>query len=397
MLTYVEIMLVCTLGFFLSYLLLLSILALFVPVRASLQPHRYRKFACVIPAHNEERNIAKTVGSIRSVEYPRELFDVVVIADNCTDDTASVAWHAGAMVLERTDALKKGKGHALRWAFDQLLESPVRYEGFVVVDADSVVSKNFLQCMNWYLEQGYGSIQAADLVVPNPGAWSSEVSRISLTLYNYVRPLGRKLIHCSAGLRGNGMCFSAETLRSVPWRAHSLTEDLEYGLILLQHGISTVFAPEARVWATMPAKSANAESQRARWEGGRLPVVKKYAPELFVSAIKEWSWKKSDAVIDLLTPAFVNMVAVVIYVMCAKFVGEQIVHVQTAVPMLVWSLLLIISIVYVLIGLAAAKADLAMCKAVLYFPLYLLWKMRLYSKLIVTGITKEWIRTAREH
>lgn len=397
MLSIIEVILASTLGFFLLYLLLLSILALFVPVRELFRSQLNRKFACVIPAHNEERNIAKTVSSLRSVEYPRGLFHVIVIADNCTDDTASVAWHAGAMVLERSDMVKRGKGQALQWAFDQLLKSPVQYEGFVVIDADSVVSKNFLQVMNWYLEQGYGSIQSADLVAPNPGAWSSEVSRISLTLYNYVRPLGRKLLKCSAGLRGNGMCFSAETLRNVPWQAHSLTEDLEYGLILLERGISTIFAPETRVLATMPAKSKNAESQRTRWEGGRLPIVKKYTPVLLASAVKEWSWKKADALIDLLTPAFVNMVAVVLIVLSTKYVGENIFGVRTDISMQVWGVLFFISVLYVLIGLVAAKADFAMCKAILYFPIYLLWKIRLYSKLLLSGITKEWIRTAREH
>ncbi|MBI2430320.1 MAG: glycosyltransferase [Ignavibacteriales bacterium] len=397
MVSIIELGILYLLGFFLSYLLLLSILALFVPVRSSVQIHRKRKFACVVPAHNEERNIAKTVSNLKSIDYPRELYDVVVIADNCTDDTASVAWHSGAMVMERSDKKKKGKGHALQWAFEQLQKSPVGYEGYVVIDADSVVSKNFLQVMNWYLEQGNGSIQSADLVAPNPGAWSSEVSRISLTLYNYVRPLGRKALNCSAGLRGNGMCFSADTLKQVPWQAHSLTEDLEYGLILLQHGISTAFAPEANVWATMPAKSKNAESQRARWEGGRLPIVKKYAPELFRSAVKEMSWKKADALIDLLTPAFVNMVAVILFVIGIKYFGEYVAQMQSGIPLGGWLLLFIISISYVLIGLIAAKADPALCKAVIYFPVYLLWKLRLYGKLLITGITKEWVRTVREH
>lgn len=393
----IEILLLSVLGFFLSYLLLLSLLALFVPVRAPLQSRRNRKFACVVPAHNEERNIAKTVSSLKCVEYPRGLFDVVIVADNCTDETASVAWHSGAMVLERSDTIKRGKGHALQWAFEQLLKLPVKYEGFVVVDADSVVSKNFLQVMNWYLEQGHDSIQSADLVAPNPDAWSSEVSRISFTLYNYVRPLGRKLLKCSAGLRGNGMCFSPHTLRAVPWEAHSLTEDLEYGLILLQHGISTVFAPEAHVLATMPAKSKNAESQRTRWEGGRLPVVKKYAPALFLSAIKEWSWKKADALIDLLTPAFVNMVAVVLVVLSITFISENIAYKQTDISWDVWCALLIISVLYVLVGLIAAKADIRLYRAVAYFPLYLFWKIRLYAKLFFSGITKEWIRTVREN
>lgn len=396
MLTILEIVIFCVLGFFLFYLLLLSVLALFVPIRRSFTTVRQRKFAFVVPAHNEERHIEKTIRSLQEVEYPRSMYDVVVIADNCTDSTGAIAQACGTIVLTRFDAERRGKGFALQWAFDQLLNSTAQYEGFIVIDADSVVAKNFLHVLNWYLEQGYGSIQAADLVAPNPGAWSSEVSRISLLLYNLVRPLGRKAFNGSAGLRGNGMCFSASTLRKVPWRIHSLTEDLEYGLVLLLNGIMTVFAPETYLHATMPLQSKHAESQRIRWEGGRLPVVKKYAPILFYSAIKEFSWIKADALIELLTPAFVNMVGTVMMITGVKYFSVNFLDVHSGMLIQYWYGLLVVPVLYVCIGLIAARADRALCKALFYFPIYLLWKIQLYIKLFFTGITKEWIRTTRE-
>jgi len=396
MLAAIEIILFSLLGFFLSYLLLLALLALFVPIRKQLRTKQIREFAFVVPAHNEEITIEKTIRSLLDVDYPREQFDVIVIADNCSDETAAIARKSGAIVLERFNKIHRGKGFALQWAFGNIMESPASYTAVVVIDADSTVSKNFLRVMNWYVEQGFGAIQSADLVASNPQSWSSEVSRVSLALYNYAKPLGRKAMKCVSGLRGNGMCFTVDTLRKVPWQAHSITEDTEYGIALLLNGIDTVLAPEATVLATMPAKPKNAESQRTRWEGGRISLIKKYTPLILRAILKDFSWKKVDMLIELLTPAFVNMVGFILLVMGIKY-GMFVAGVSDALEfIMLWWVLCAFSILYISAGLCAVKADLTLVKAIIYFPRYLLWKMQLYSKFIISGISKEWVRTTRE-
>ena len=380
----------------LLYLTLLSILALTARKRPTMKSSRYQRMAFIVPAHDEELTIEKTLRSLLGVDYPRDYFDVIVIADNCTDRTAEIARTAGAIVYERRDASLRGKGYALRWCFDRLLSGRPMYEAMVVVDADSVVSSNFLGVMNFYLDGGAKAIQCSDMVEPHPGAWSAEVTRVSFTLYNYVRPLGRQVIGCSAGLRGNGMCITVDTLRQVPWQAYSLNEDLEYGLILLLHGISVLFAPEATVHATMPRNADNAETQRARWEAGRFPLIRNYAGPLIKAAFKQSSFRAFDAFVDLVTPPLINLVAFVTMLLFASLLLQWVGIGETARFAWLWLILLGVGGVHVLVGLYAASADRLMYKALLFLPRYGLWKLIVYLKVLQGERTDKWIRTPRE-
>jgi 1,2-diacylglycerol 3-beta-glucosyltransferase len=291
----------------LGYQFLLGLLALRAKKITSFETQKFRKFAIVVPAHNEEKMIAKTIYSLSGLIYPKRNYEVFVIADNCTDDTAKVAGSLGVTVIERSNKDKTGKGYALRWAFDHILAKQDAFDAIIVVDADSLISGNYLEVMNYYLEQGSRVIQSSDLVLPDPGNWSVEATRIGFLLYNYVKPLGRKVLKLNMGLRGNGMCFSADILREVPWKAWSLIEDVEYGLILLLKGEKIDFAPEATVLAQMPVEPKNAESQRSRWEIGRFGIIKTYTTRFLAKAIKKRSVSYFDVFLDLITPPFVNI------------------------------------------------------------------------------------------
>ncbi len=391
-----EIALAVLLGFFLFYVAALSVLALFVKQQPMTKTSRMRKMAVIVPAHNEELTIGRTIHSVLAVDYPRRSFDVIVIADNCADGTARVARSLGTIVYERQNQKLRGKGYALRWCFDRLLSTQAGYEAVVIIDADSVVSRNFLAVMNFHLEKGAKAIQSSDMVEPRPGAWSSEVTRIGFILYNYVRPLGRRAIGCSAGLRGNGMCFAVDTLRSVPWNAYSLAEDLEYGLELVVHGITVVFAPEAIVYSPMPQSAENAESQRARWEAGRFPLVRKYAGQLLRFAFKRASFKAFDAFVDLVTPPLVNLLVFVVFMFLLHlFLGAVGIDRMTRFAWL-WLALAGLGGFYLITGLYAGAADRLVYKALLYVPRYAAWKILLYTKLLWRGQGQGWIRTTRE-
>ncbi|HEY6193294.1 MAG TPA: glycosyltransferase family 2 protein [Bacteroidota bacterium] len=383
-------------GFLLGYLVCLSGLAFFDRGMPQARGPGLKKFVCIIPAHNEETVLERTVRSVMSGDYPAGRLRVIVVADNCTDRTADVARSAGAAAWERRDTALKGKGHALRWCFDRLAGSGEEYDALVVVDADSEVSADFFRVLNLYLENGARVVQAADIVRPRPGIWSSEITRAGFTLYNVARPLGRKSIGCSAGLRGNGMCFSREILAAVPWSAYSLAEDLEYGIVLLLHGVPVTFAPEAQVIATMPAEARHAESQRARWEAGRLPVIRRYAPLLAREIVKEKSFRLFDALLDLLMPPLVTMLAFV-----SLLAGTHLLLAAAgwtaALPYaLMWFGILALGMSHALLGLIAVRADKSLYRALLYVPWYAAWKLMLYGRLILRGTPQRWIRTARE-
>lgn len=389
-----QIVVVVLAGFPLLYLLLLSILAFFAPLRSSFHTSVIRRFTIVIPSHNEEGAIARTLESLFRIDYPRDHFDVLVVADNCTDKTANIARSMGASVSERSNAVERGKGYALRWCFDRLLAEKNLPDAIVVIDADSIASSNFLSVMNFYLERGARALQSSDLVEPQPGVWSAEATRLGFALYNYVRPLGRRTVGGHAGAHGNGMCFAVDVLRQVPWNAYTQSEDLEYGLNLLLHGIPVAFAPEAVVLATMPSSARNAESQRSRWEVGRMPIIKRYAWRLLMAAFRNRSFVLLDALISLLTPSLVVLLFFSL-IMSVVSIALGVAGITSPVHAVVWLGLATAGILHLILGVVAT-GDRSLLVTMLHIPRYVAWKLLLYLKMARKGHTHEWVRTTRE-
>lgn len=392
----IQILLLVFIGLLIFYLSLLSVLALFARNNILNLKNGFKQFAIVIPAHNEEMSIEETIQSILKIEYPRSHLDIIVIADNCTDRTAEIARELGAKVLERTNSDQRGKGYALRWCFDIILGPKYSFDAIAVIDADSTASKNFLKVLNQYIHMGSKAIQVSDMVKPQPGNWSSEITRLGFTLYNHVRPLGRKVIRCSAGIRGNGMCFSSKTLRDIPWNTYSLNEDLEYGLLLLLKGVNVDFAPETNVLATMPAQASNAVSQRSRWEKGRFPVIKKYSMRLLLGSFSKISYRLFDAFIELVTPAFVNLFGFALLMFCLNGLFLSFGIYSSKLFLFLWGIVLSLGLIHVTVGLFVAGADRKLLKAFFYIPKYALWKLMVYSRIISSQSQNEWIRTTRE-
>ncbi len=392
----VQVILVVVVGTIAFYLFLLTIAGFFVRWRVYPESEHKRRFAVLIPAHDEEQGIGATIRSVLAVDYPQELREVIVIADNCTDNTASVAAQNGATVLIRTHATNRSKGYALRWAFDQLVLRE-EYDAFVVVDADSTVSNNYLRVLNAYREVGARAIQTADLVVP-PGenAWNAQMTRIGFLLGNLARPLGRKAIGGTVGLRGNGMCLERTLVREVPWESYSLAEDLEHGLRLLLRDVSVAFAPEATVFAIMPEETRNAESQRARWEGGRYPVIKQFAIPILKRFVRTRAIRELDAFLDLITPALVNLGVMVIS--CTLLTAAAtLLGIDSAPTFLsVWLGLLAAILFHLFVGLILARADASVYRSLLKIPRYALWKLGLYLRMMGGRRGDQWIRTTRE-
>ena len=196
-----------------AYLLLLALLSGRRPPPPARPPHL--RFDVVVPAHDEEGGIAATVRSLLAVDYPAELRRVLVIADNCSDATADRAREAGAVVLVRRDAERRGKGYALASGYDRVLADGIA-DAVVVVDADTEASTGLLRAFAARLDAGAVAVQS-DNVVGNPRAsWRTCLMAIAFALFNTVRSLGRDRLRCSTGLRGNGMCLSVKVLREVP-------------------------------------------------------------------------------------------------------------------------------------------------------------------------------------
>jgi 1,2-diacylglycerol 3-beta-glucosyltransferase len=259
------------------------------------------RFVIVVPAHNEAADIQTTVRSLANVDYPADLFRIVVVADNCTDNTASLARNAGAEVVERTNANLRGKGYALEFGFRRVLDDGVT-DAVVVVDADTVVSTNLLRACDLRLRSGERALQVDYQVREAQRSWRTRLLRIAFTAFHDVRSTGRERLGVSCGLRGNGMAFAASTLRQVPHSAFSIVEDLEYGIALGQAGIRVAYVHDAWVQGHMPADGRASAAQRDRWERGRALIRKRYAKHLLFRAVRRRDPIALDLAADVLVP-----------------------------------------------------------------------------------------------
>jgi len=365
-------------------LLLLTLAGLFRP-RKPPEIDMPEPFALtvVVPAHNEKLTIARCVRSIFAAGCGSIDLRVVVVADNCTDQTASIARSAGARVLERFDTSRRGKGYALNFAFAAL--SDTNTQAFAIVDADTEVERNFLIETAAAFRSGAAATQCRYLVRNPDSSIRTRLMRLTVAAYNVLRPRGRANLGLSAGLYGNGFALSAETLRAVPYDAYSVVEDLEYHLALLQSGRKVTFLDRTTVYADMPAAGPGVENQRARWEGGRLRMAYVKLPRL-LKLIAQCNFRLVEPCLDLLLLPLAFHVGLLLAILPAP---SLIVRGFAAAGIMIAAFHLIVS------AFAAGNGfrDLA---ALASAPLYIVWKLLLIPRLIrASRKDAEWIRTER--
>jgi cellulose synthase/poly-beta-1,6-N-acetylglucosamine synthase-like glycosyltransferase len=283
------------------YLGILTIAACFFKKEADLDAPPL-KIAVVVPAHNEELQIKETIKNILKSSYPKEYFKAFVIADNCEDNTADIAKTSGANVFERTDNNNRGKGQALDWFFQRHKKVYEGFDAIAIVDADTELDSNFLteisaslSCPDVRAVQGFYG-------VANPeDNWRTALSTVALNVFHHLRPAGRNRLGASAGLKGNGMAFKMSLIKKHGWPAHSIVEDLEFSLMLLDDGIIVHYNPGAIVYGEMAVGQKESESQRRRWEGGRFQIFKKYSPQLIRGVFLKQRLYYLDAFMDIFT------------------------------------------------------------------------------------------------
>ena len=372
-----------------AYLLLATLLSakLRVPVMAEAS----RRFRFVVPAHNESAGITETVRSLLAVDYPKELFEVVVVADNCSDDTAEQAAAAGATVMVRNDTERRGKGYALDHVFSAT--SP-EVDAVVVIDADTLISPNILRAFAARRDLGARAAQA-DYAVRNPNAgWRTRLIAIAFGAFHIVRSRGRERLGLSCGLRGNGMCFSTELLREIPHQAYSVVEDVEYGIRLGEAGYRVHYADEAHVYGEMVTTSAAANSQRRRWEEGRKLLVAQHARRLLGKALAERNRVLFDLAMDLFIPPL-SRIAVGLFVAWLAALALTVLLHSSAISLAAFGLGLGSVVAYVLRGWMVSGTGLRGLLDLALAPVYVAWKMTLRFRKPARA-TADWVRTERE-
>ena len=263
-----------------------------------------KTFAVIVAAHNEQAVIGQLIDNLQKLEYPKELYDIFVVADNCSDNTAAIARAGGAIVYERTSSVGKGKGFALEWMFNQLFAMERQYDAIVVFDADNLVHPRFLLEMNNRLLKGDKLIQGY-LDAKNPyDTWVSGTFAIAFWVIDHIWHLAKTNIGLSSVLGGTGMCIATDVLKRHGWGATCLTEDMEFTMKSLVEGIKTTWAHDAIVYDEKPLTFRQSWNQRKRWAQGQFDVAQRFIPKMIQAGIARRDIRILDGCLHLLQPHF---------------------------------------------------------------------------------------------
>ena len=364
--------------------------ALFPPKVWRWQRYPRPRIAILIPAHNEAAGIRATLETL--LGQLDSLDQLVVVADNCTDETAAVAREMGAVAIERFDDAHRGKGYALDFGMNFLANQPP--DVVVVVDADCIVEPGAIEQISRVAIARNRAVQATYLLTqPAKPSPKDAVSTLAFTVKNLVRPLGLAQFDLPCPLTGTGMAFPWEALRKVSLASGNIVEDMNLGLDLALAGHPATFCYEARVTSALPQQARAAKSQRTRWEHGHLQTILTQVPRLLKMAFQKRRFDLFAIALDLLVPPLSLLVmlwalAMIIALTATRFSISQI-------PAIVLGSAGIMILVAIVSAWAKyCRADIP-AKVLLTIPLYVLWKIPLYFSFLWKPQTK-WIRTERD-
>lgn len=264
------------------YQLIVSLCSLVKLKDKPLVEEKDHKFMAILPAHNEENVIGNLIESLKKQDYPANLIDIYVIADNCTDNTVKIAKEAGAIVLERKedDPKKRTKGAALQWFLKQKIEENADYDAFCVFDADNIVDKGFFTAMNKKLCQGEEVVQGyRDIKNPTDSWVSAGYAIFYWTMHRFYH-LARYNLGLSALLNGTGFMVKFDIIKPTGWNTDTLTEDIEFSLKRIIQGKRVGWATDAIVYDEQPEKFKASWTQRTRWTVGHIQCMKIYTKDL---------------------------------------------------------------------------------------------------------------------
>lgn len=306
----------------------LSVLGFFDP-KPPAEAAPNKRFLLLVPAHDEEAVIGALIENLAALNYPKHLFDIYVIADNCGDKTASVARHLGAKVLEHTylPGEKRGKPYAIEWALRQV--NVASYDAVAFFDADNLVAPNYLQVMNNHLHGGARLIQAyLDTKNPNDN-WMTISYAAAYYYMNRAWQVGRHRLGLSVGIGGTGFCVDTQLLQTVGWTATTLTEDLEFQMQCLLVGVRARFALDTRVYDEKPLEFRASVIQRLRWARGHWQVFFRYFVPLLSRSIRNRDYRCLDGLLYLLNPTLIVLslwigLSVLLQGPVASLVGHQV-------------------------------------------------------------------------
>ena len=265
------------------YQVVISICSLINFKEKKILEEKTNRFMAIIPAHNEEAVVENLIASLKKQDYPKDSYDIYVIADNCTDNTAKIAREAGAIVYERFDSMHKTKGAALKWFLAQKIEEDAPYDAFCIFDADNIVDVNFLKAMNRKLCQGETVVQGYRDIKNPTDSWVTAGYAIFYWTMNRFYHLARYNIGLSPLINGTGFMVRFDQIKPEGWNTKTLTEDIEFSLKQIIRGRKLGWARDAIVYDEQPVGFKQSWSQRSRWTVGHIQCMGEYTKDLAIA------------------------------------------------------------------------------------------------------------------
>ena len=364
-----------TVTIFWLYQVLVSLCSLIKLKDKPLKVNKEHRFMAIIPAHNEEAVVGNLIESLKNQTYNKDLYDIYVIADNCTDNTAKIAKEAGAIVYERFDETKKTKGYALNWFLQQKIAEDAPYDAFFVFDADNIVDKNFIKNMNKKLCQGEDVVQGyRDIKNPSDN-WITAGYAIFYWQMHRFYHLARYNLGLSPLLNGTGFMVRFDVIKPQGWDTETLTEDIEFSLKRIIKGKKLGWATDAIVYDEQPTGFRQSWSQRSRWTVGHIQCIKKYTKDLAIAAKENKKMINFDGLLYIV--GSIPMFIITMLLLFSNFVMYNSASITTAelIKNLIFYLVPTF-ILPILVGIFAMWLDgrkiKPMAKGLLCYPLFLL-------------------------
>jgi len=355
------------------YQLIVSLCSLIKLKDKPLKINKEHKFMAIIPAHNEEAVIGNLVESLKTQNYPEDKYDIYVIADNCTDDTAKVAKEAGAIVLKRFDDVNKTKGFALNWFLKQKIKENADYDAFCVFDADNIVDKEFLKNMNKKLCQGEEVVQGYRDIKNPTDSWIASGYAIFYWMMHRFYHLARYNLGLSPLLNGTGFMVKFDLVKPNGWQTVTLTEDIEFSLMNIIEGRKLGWATDAIVYDEQPITFMQSWSQRSRWTVGHLQCMQHYTKDLAKGVANHKTLMNFDGLLYMFGIPMMILTLLLLGINSLLFMGNEMTTID-----LIWSYAkygistFIVPIIIAIIIMKLDKREVKpMIKGIICYPLFM--------------------------
>lgn len=351
---------------------------------------RRPRVGILIPAHNEGIGLKPTLENVKS--QLRETDRLLVVADNCTDDTTAITTSLGVEVIERQDPVHVGKGYALDWGIRHFALDPP--EVLIIVDADCTFGEGSIDKLAIVCHAENRPVQALNLMkAPEEFPGTFQLAEFAWRVKNWIRPLGLRALNLPCQLTGTGMAFPWEIIRSARLATGEIVEDLKLGMELARAGKPAMFFPSASVVSYFPLSQEGIDSQRKRWQQGHLNMIGGLAPRMIRDAIINRDVHLLMLALDLTVPPLVFLALIE-----AGLLAVSIIALWFGAAPLSFYLVLAANVAFavaILICWAKFGRDIMPAKTFLTIPVLAAKRLLFYREILFSRRVKHWIRTDR--